>query len=302
MIDLHMHTTNSDGDYTPREILMEAGSKGLDIISITDHNSVSAYKELKDLDIKSIYSGNIITGTELEFTRNGRLFDMLGYGIDVDKVQETEIIKRGMVHTTIEAETEILNKLKAICDKLNIKYTKGLAIKTAHNMANDVLLDDIIQYEENKGVLDSMHIFDRSSFYRGHFCEPSSPFYIKQTDGKFEAEYTSKVIRDAGGKAFLAHPFVYKLPNLKEFLDELISLGLIDGIECFHRKHTKEQIEWLISYCDEHHLLKSGGSDKHTSKHYMGHASNNEITIPNELVADWINDCLSKNTENNLKV
>lgn len=147
-----------------------------------------------------------------------------------------------MVHTTIEKETQVLNTLKGICDEIGIKYSENLCISSSYNMANDVLLDDILTFQENKEILDKIGIKDRSTFYRKHFCEPKSPFYINKTEGKFDVFYVAKVIHDAGGKVFFAHPFVYKLPNLEEILDELVSLGIIDGIECQHRKHTEEQI------------------------------------------------------------
>lgn len=290
MIDLHTHTINSDGDFTTEEVLIEAGKKGIDILSITDHNNIKAYDDMKTIPIEKYYNGKIIVGSELEFVKDGRLFDMLGYGMDLDKLRNTEIIKNGMVHSTIEGETKILNQLKSICDKLGIIYSKDLHIESANNMANDVLLDDIITYKENKDILDELGIYDRSTFYRQHFCEPKSPFYIDQTKGKYDVFYVSKVIRESGGKTFLAHPFVYKLPNLKEFLDELVSNNLIDGIECEHRKHTEEQIEWIKNYCDEHGLLKSGGSDRHTINHLIGHSNNNKKEIEEELVKDWIYD------------
>lgn len=290
MIDLHNHTINSDGDFTTKEVLLEAFKNGLSILSITDHNNISSYDEIRTLNVKDYYNGKIITGVELEFQMNGRLFDMLGYGFDVDKIRESEIIKKGLIHSTVEGETKILNKLKEICDRYNIKYSNNLHIENANNMANDVLLDDIISYKENKSILDEFGIFDRSTFYRRHFCEPKSPFYIDQTEGKYDVEYVIKVIRDAGGKTFFAHPFAYKLSNIKEIIDDLVSKNLLDGIECEHRKHTNEQIEWLINYCNNHNLLKSGGSDRHTIHHLIGHCCNNSKEIKEELVKDWIND------------
>ena len=289
MIDLHVHTVNSDGDFTTKETLIEAEKKGVKILSITDHNNINAYEDLKKLPVKELFSGKIIIGTELEFAKDGRLFDMLGYGFNLELLKDSEIIKQGMVHSTIEGETKILDQLKDICDSLGIKYNKNLYIKTANNMANDVLVDDILLYPENKDILDRMGIFDRSTFYRQHFCEPSSPFYINQADGKFDIFYVTKLIHDAGGKTFLAHPFVYKLPNLEEFLDEIVSFGIIDGIECEHRKHKEDEIEWIKNYCDKHNLLKSGGSDRHTEKHLIGHANNNQKVIDESLVSDWIN-------------
>ena len=129
--------------------------------------------------------------------------------------------------------------------------------------------------------------------YRQHFCNPNSPFYIDQTEGKYDLFYVCRVIHEAGGKTFLAHPFVYKLDNLKEFLDELVSYDILDGIECEHRKHTEEQIKWLEDYCNTHGLLKSGGSDKHTSKHLIGHSNENKKEISKELISDWIYDIIN---------
>lgn len=175
MIDLHIHTTNSDGEFGVVEILEKANLKRLDVISITDHNNINAY------------------------------------------------------------------------DELGIKYSLDLKISKPNHMANDVLVDDILKYSDNKEILSSMNIVDRSSFYRKHFCEVSSPFYIDQTAGKKDIFYVTSLIHDAGGLCFLAHPFVYNLPNIKETLDEIVSLDIIDGIECAHRKHTEEQINFLIT-------------------------------------------------------
>lgn len=290
MIDLHTHTIHSDGDFKTEEILKNAEENNISILSISDHNNINAYDDLKDSNVRNIFSGKIIVGCELEFQKDGRLFDMVGYGFDIDKLKETEIIKEGMIHSTIEGQTKILNELKSVCDKLGIVYSNNLEIKNANNMANDVLLDDILTHSENKEILDKMNIYDRTTFYRQHMCEPKSPFYIDQTEGKFDVFYVVDVIRKAGGKAFLAHPFVYKLLNLKEFLDDLIDKNLLDGIECEHRKHNEEQIEWIKKYCDEHNLLKSGGSDKHTIDHLIGHSNRNQRIINEELISDWIND------------
>ena len=301
MIDLHVHTVNSDGDFTTKETLIEAEKQGVSILSFTDHNNINAYEDLKKLSVGELYKGTIIAGTELEFTKDGRLFDMLGYGINLDLIKDTEIIKQGMIHSTIEGQTKILNQLKLICDKLGIKYSHDLSIKSANNMANDVLLDDILIYDENKEKLDELGIIDRTTFYRKHFCEPASPFYIDETRDKFDVFYVSKVIHEAGGKTFLAHPFVYKLPNLKEFLDWLVTNKLIDGIECEHRKHTDEEIKWIEQYCDLYGLLKSGGSDRHTENHLIGHSCSNQKEIDISLVNDWVNEIQPLYGENSSK-
>ena len=136
MIDLHVHTINSDGDFTTEEILKEAEDNNIEILSITDHNNITAYDEIKRLP--EIYTGKLLVGTELEFTKDGKLFDMLGYGFDPEKLKETDIIKKGMIHSTVEGETRILNRLKEEFDNLGIKYDSNLVINNANNMANDV--------------------------------------------------------------------------------------------------------------------------------------------------------------------
>ena len=94
MIDLHIHTVNSDGEFTTEEILKKAQSRNLAMVSITDHNSVSAYSDLDKLNIRELYDGKIIIGTELEFVYNGKLFDLLGYGVDLNVMKESELIKK----------------------------------------------------------------------------------------------------------------------------------------------------------------------------------------------------------------
>ena len=288
MIDLHIHTTNSDGEFCVTDILEKAESKGLNIISITDHNNINAYDEINDISVRKLYSGKIVIGVELEFVYKGRLFDMLGYGIDLEVMKKSEIIKEGYVHSTVEGQSEILDKLKHVCDELGLKYSLDLKIVKPNHMANDVLVDDILKYSDNKETLSSMNIVDRSSFYRKHFCEVSSPFYIDQTAGKRDIFYVTSLIHDAGGLCFLAHPFVYNLPNIKETLDEIVSFDIIDGIECAHRKHTEEQIKFLIDYCNEHNLKKSGGSDFHIDSHFLGYANKGNYAIAGDLVKDWV--------------
>lgn len=297
MIDLHIHTVNSDGEFTTEEILKKAQARNLAMVSITDHNSVSAYSDLDKLNIRELYDGKIIIGTELEFVYNGKLFDLLGYGVDLNVMKESELIKKCFVHSTIETESIILNQLKKVCDELGIKYSKDLKIAKPNYLANDVLVDDILTYEENKKILEGMNILDRSTFYRKHFCEASSPFYIDQTKGKWDIFYVTSLIHEAGGLCFLAHPFVYNLENIEETLDEIVSYGIVDGIECAHRKHTEEQIQFLINYCNKHNLKKSCGSDFHIDSHCLGFANKGNYPLNEELVLDWI-DLVTNNKYN----
>jgi predicted metal-dependent phosphoesterase TrpH len=291
MIDMHTHTTNSDGELSVKELLTLAEENDLSFLSITDHNNIEAYKELDKT--RNIFSGKIIPGVELEFANSGILMDMLGYGINFEKIRNTEIMIKGLVHSTIEGETKSLEFYKSICDKLGMKYENNLLIPKPNFMGNDVIADSIIKFKENEEILHRLGITDRTTFYRNHVLNRESPFFVDLTVNKFDISYVSNVIREAGGKCFIAHVFVYNLDNTEKFLDNIVSLKLIDGIECYHRKHTEEQINYLANYCGKHGLLKSGGSDFHKESHSIGHANNGGVAIEEEVVKEWINDIIS---------
>ena len=91
MTDLHIHTNNSDGSDSVSQILEKAQAMGINLISITDHNKVSAYRELKDKKIRSGFSGEIISGTELTTTLDGETIEILGYGINTCLLYTSEL-------------------------------------------------------------------------------------------------------------------------------------------------------------------------------------------------------------------
>ena len=88
MVDLHTHTTHSDGDSSLKELLMDAEKNNVTLLSITDHDTVDAYKELKNMDYKKIYSGRIITGGEFNVIFNNAKIELLGYNFDIDKIDK----------------------------------------------------------------------------------------------------------------------------------------------------------------------------------------------------------------------
>ena len=88
MIDLHTHTKHSDGSSTTEELLREAEKIGLTHLSITDHNTIAAYNDLKDYTTRMQFKGKIITGIEITTTYKGETIEILGYNFDLNKMQE----------------------------------------------------------------------------------------------------------------------------------------------------------------------------------------------------------------------
>ena len=88
MVDLHMHTKNSDGSDTVRNLLKLCEEKELEIISITDHDTCKSYEDIKKFDYKNIYSGKIIAGCEITTSYKGRIVEILGYGVNPEIINE----------------------------------------------------------------------------------------------------------------------------------------------------------------------------------------------------------------------
>ena len=88
MIDLHIHTTYSDGTDSLKEVLQKAENKNLSVISITDHNNCDAYFELENLNVSDYFTGRIIAGIELNTKAEGVPIEILGYNIDYKKMNE----------------------------------------------------------------------------------------------------------------------------------------------------------------------------------------------------------------------
>lgn len=279
MIDLHVHTTISDGKYTVKEILQMAEDKKINTISFCDHNVLGAYEELKNRDVKECFSGKIITGIEFDFVYEQKNFHILGYNFDVDILKNSKYIDRRTEKELIEIEEKHLEFFKSVCDNLKIKLSPDLKIRSLSEPANDIIKADMQKHKENDEILDTILGKDRkNSFWLGHVTNPQSPFYIDFTENLPTPLEIANIIHNAGGIVVLPHVFEYKSVDNIKFLNEMYELGILDGIECVHSKHSMEQVKYLENFCKEKGLLMSGGSDFHDDQRQnLGHTDLGEI-------------------------
>lgn len=267
MIDLHIHSTNSDGYYTVQEILKIAEEKKINVISFCDHNVLGAYEELKNMDINKYYKGKIITGIEFDFAYNNKDFHMLGYNFDVEKLKNSKFIDRRTEEELIKIEEDNLEFFKSVCKSLEIKLSDNLKITKSSEPANDIIKRDMQKHKENDDILDNILGKDRKkSFWHGSVTNPESPFYIDFTKNLPTAIEIADEIHKAGGIVVLPHIFEYKSIDNISFLNDIYNLKILDGIECVHSKHNNEQVQFLMDFCSQHNLLMSGGSDFHTDE------------------------------------
>jgi predicted metal-dependent phosphoesterase TrpH len=287
MIDLHIHTTSSDGSDEPEDILIKAQQLGLKYISITDHDSIGAYEKLKKVKIRNYFKGKIIPGCEFSVVHNGKPIEILGYGLDLDVIKSTGIVSD---EKFFDRENEYLKKMMNVCKNLKIKYSDTLSVKGGKYFATQLLHSDLRKYPENESHFTKEVWESLNAFYRTCVNNEDSPFFLDQMKDYLTVQGAADLIKKAGGKAFLAHLYVYFTDDYEEFLNSIVSLKALDGLECYHSLHSIDKTEFLVSYCDKQKLYISGGSDYHGTlkpKVKIGETTNG-IKIPYEILEPWL--------------
>lgn len=265
MIDLHTHTNYSDGVWTLKELLKEAEKNKVTILSITDHDTVDAHKELRKNNYKEIFKGRIIPGAEFNAVFEGTKIELLGYKIDIDKI-DTWCKKTYKENPKYKLDLD--NEFKILvnsCKKNNVKID-DIKYNKAMGWPIDTIYKNIKKYPENKKLFKEIEWNDKDIFFRNCTCNPKFPAYLDFSSMLPTAKEVSNTIREANGLVFIAHLFVYPLEEYKEFLDKLREENIIDGVEVYYSKFTSEQIKFLEDYCKKYNLLMSGGTDCHGKK------------------------------------
>jgi len=249
MVDLHLHTTYSDGNFTPKEILEMCKVAGLELFSITDHDNVKANKEILDELKTKNHNIKYLIGTEITSTFKNVDIHLCCYDFDLESIEIHDII----------AKTIVLRKqrIKHIAAHL----AKAHGIKIPDDKVNDLL--------DKTNVPGQPHIAELAM--RLGLTNLSISDFIKEyiQDKKIQiawipAEDVIKAIHDAGGFVSLAHPFEYdkKVPDMDKFIGELKQVGL-DAVEVFCPSHDAEAIDAYTRITQKYSLKTTAGSDFH---------------------------------------
>lgn len=286
-VDLHMHSKYSDGSCTVTELLKKANQENLSIISITDHDVISAYEELKDKEISSIYNGHILSGCECKTVYNQIPIEILGYGFDIEVFSKSFILKKKNLK---EIQTEYLEYLKKVSKRIGLIFNQKITIDDNIIYASDCMERELKKYPKNIEILKRNNIFIETNFYRDCQSNKNSIFYIDETKNFPKPDEVIKEIHMAGGLSFLAHPFLYPFKNQKEEIENIIKKYSIDGVECYYSLFNQKEKEWIRSICDKYNKYVSGGSDFHgISKPDISVGKGRGDLIVNEAdVIEWI--------------
>ena len=294
-IDLHTHTSFSDGEVPPEHSFAEAELIGLSLFSVSDHNTVAAYTAIPQC--RHLFSGSILPAVELTTTFKGDVIEILGYGIDTERmdglikknyltfydkqVKEARINTEAMLAAGVTLDPEFVRAMiEAPCTVFD----------PSRRTSRLQLLAEIKRHPENVRFFESAEEFlnlNHQSFMRNYLFNAQSTLYSDQSSLTAELYTVLDMIKQCGGLAFLAHPFSYS-QNVLTSLDGLAAVGL-DGMECFYGTFTAEQKKYMYDFCDEHGLFKSGGSDFHGKimrpKNPIGYSDGEKI--PFSLIKPW---------------
>lgn len=270
MIDLHLHTYYSDGNISPNDMIKRASGRGATVVAITDHDAIDGIPEA--LEAGKEYGIHVIPGLEFsagledeeppygmpDYPGQEVFMHILGYGID----------------TTNEALKVTMEFLRKERHQRNIKILKAL-----HELGYKLSPEDLKQ-RPNQDYVGKPN-FAVALAQKGYIKKPSDAFASRESlrhphvlaikRDKLLARECIRLIRDAGGKAVLAHPL--KIPflgrkkpgyfdRLGVLLDILTDSGL-QGLECCYSQHSPEETGRLIEMGRERNLLITGGSDFH---------------------------------------
>ncbi len=241
-IDLHMHSTASDGSFPPEEVVDLAAKNGVEVISLTDHDSLAGIPTAAERAAKM--GIRLIPGVELSVAEEGVDVHLLAYGFDPADKGLIEAVTRYR-DSRRERARKILARLKGLGIRISLEEVEEVAQGGALGRPH------VAEALMRNGYIETFNeAFQR---YLGHHA----PAYVaKQT---VTLEEASTIVREAGGVLVLAHPGTL---NRDQHIPAWSRRGL-DGIEVWHAKHDAAAIAKYKGFAQMHGLLMTGGSDYH---------------------------------------
>lgn len=244
-IDLHLHSTASDGTWTPLEAVQAAKAAGLAMMALTDHDSVANVVEAETYAQEA--GIKYLRGVEICTTENGHCYHVLSYGLDITNKGLQELL----AYNNYLLEQKDENSIQKLVDlgwPVSLEEFRHYSYDRRRGGWRS------LAYLEDKNLCkDIKDFFARIFTEENGLCFPTFGG-IKET---------IDLIHNAGGVAILAHAASdFHGPGLEETLAELGAYAF-DGFECYHTGHSAEDTAKLVEYCRQHHLMRTGGSDCH---------------------------------------
>jgi 3',5'-nucleoside bisphosphate phosphatase len=243
-VDLHIHTTASDGIFSPSEIVRKAWEQRMVYIAICDHDSIEGLIPARETSW-NLPGITVICGVEINTDIPDGELHVLGYLFDQDNKE--------LKSTLIELRDSRIERAKKMIEKL-----KGLGVSISYRRVREIAgkgsvgRPHIAQAMLEKGYISTF----REAFVK--YISRGGPAYVERD--KMTPSDAIRLIIRAGGIPVLAHPLTSEKPE--SLLPELVSSGLA-GLEVYYGSYTQEQINLLRGLAEKYHLVTTGGSDFH---------------------------------------
>lgn len=257
IVDLHTHSTASDGQYAPGELVGLAKERGIEVLAVTDHDNIDGVDEA--IKAGERLGVQVIRGVELSADDHLNLH-ILGYGFPAEP----------------EPLSGMIARLKSGRNSRKYRIHEFL-----QSQGVDIPLGDVEELAKG-GVIGRPHfalvmvkhgyVSDRKEAFDRYL---DTPEFHRHDQRKPSVEECIKTIKASGGKVSLAHPYQIVFvregeQDLETLVERLIGYGL-DALECYYPKHTPEQQAEYLALAEKYHLHVTGGSDFHGEKNKPDH-------------------------------
>jgi predicted metal-dependent phosphoesterase TrpH len=242
--DLHLHTTASDGRWSPEQLIEEVQRAGIGLFAVTDHDSLGSLAEISELVQGSGLC--FLPGVELSAKLDGQVYHLLAYGFDTGDLDLVALIEENNARLTSAGDVVV-----------------HLLANAGHPVSVDGYSD--YSWDRRRGGWKALnYLIDQG------LCRDTRDYfarlvrYIDQPEPEFPpVEEIVSAVRRAGGILILAHPGASFHNGLGAWeLDLLVKMG-VAGLECYSFHHDEEMTRGFVSYCLDRNLLITGGSDCH---------------------------------------
>ena len=243
-IDLHIHTTVSDGKFSPEEIVRKSAELGLSTIAICDHDSVDGITPALEA-ARGFPQLKIIPGVEISTFAPGNEVHVLGYFLDFNDPKLKTVLANSR-NSRLERAKEMIAKLSELDVHIDWQQVQQIA------GSGSVGRPHIAQAMLDKGYITSF----KEAFTK--YIGLGGPAYVERH--KITPEEAVALITEANGLPVLAHPLTINQPEA--MIAELKAAGLV-GIEVYYNNYTKDERNTLARLADKYNLIATGGSDYH---------------------------------------
>jgi len=268
-IDLHIHSTSSDGTMSPADLVKYAYQKGLSAIAITDHDTIAGVDEA--VAAGSALGIEVVPGIELSAKYTEHNVHLLGYLFDYQN--KDLLVSLGRLQTgRLERNKKIIAKLNAlglVFDSRDLLQSAGEGQKGRPHIARLMIESGYVQNMD--------HAFEKY-LGKGGLAYTARLVY--------DARDVIALIKNAGGVVVLAHPLQLdkSVDDFNQALHRLCDMGL-DGIEVYYPNHSRQFKKRLVALADKYSLLMTGGSDFHGSiRPGTTLAGGKNVSVPAQLL------------------